>query len=375
MDFFDQTHSHDDIVLDNDDDKDLFAKSFDNLYHHITSIVSEQADSMSDKKRNRAILQVFTDFTTNSFIRLQSYSSFQAHAAKGETLKVDDLLLRVRWQVRLRLALWERMGSKAFVSSWMKRILQDLPSKRRRRLQKEVHGTQQDWKLCCEDLTSLLSLAILKSVHERPGELLEVEGFLNSCGLKYIRQQVPWKARLVRDIWTFFDLLHDPNSSHKNVNKSEQVSAVLPPLPVLEEESVRTISTASTVSTNKENASSYFGKRVKLTVNAGKKTNSLLGKSGRTKFMGSHFNTNLTNMSALFRSVPSSRQLPLQKQNEPLARKRPSSRVQVADSPPSKMNLAFSSVNVAETPAPQRKRSRVICETPKDLKPRRSLPL
>eukprot|EP00977_Amphora_coffeiformis_P018568 scaffold6586_cov138-Amphora_coffeaeformis.AAC.1 len=374
MHFFDNTNTHDGMVLDKHNE-DASGKSFDNLHRHITTVVSKQENLTSGKKSNRAILQVFTDFTANSFIRLYSYSSFQENVGKDETLKPNDLLFQVQWQVRLRLALWERMGSKAFVSSWAQQILQDLPPKRRRRAQKQGHGEQQAWKLCCEDMTSLLSLGLMKLAHERSGALLQVENFLNSCGLQHVRQQAPWKLRLVRDVWTFFDLVHDPKPSQK---KSEQPSAVLPPLPVQEEESVKTISTASTVSTNKENASSYFGKQIKLTAPAAKKTNSLLGKSGRTQFVGSHFNTNLTNMSALFRSVPSGRQDPLRKQdNAPVVRKRPLSRVQVADSPPSKINhLSLSSIKVAETPAiPQRKRSRVICETPQDLYPRRALPL
>ena len=352
---------------------DSFGTLFDNLHRQIVADVSEQTNFKSQKKSNRALLQAFTDVTTNSFIRLHSYSSFRENVEQNETLKLDDLLLKIQWQVRLRLALWERMGNKAFVSSWMQQILQDLPPKRRRRTKKEGQGAEQAWKLCCEDMTSLVSLGLMKLVQERPGTL-HVEHFLNSCGLQHIRQQVPWKMRLVRDIWTFFDLVHDPKSSKKKIMKNQQPSAVLPPLPVPEEESVKSIPTVSTVSANKENGSSYFGKNVKLTAPAAKKTNSLLGKSGRTRFVGSHFNTNLTNMSALFRSVPVGRQAPLLKQNKPMARKRPPSRVQVADSPPAKMNFS-SLVKVDETPAPQRKRSRVICETPQEFRPRRTLPL
>jgi hypothetical protein len=206
---------------------------------------------------------------------------------------------------------------------------------------------------------------------------IPVQEFLVSCGLEHAVHSSPplpppsllsWKERLIREVWSFFDLLEvdDAKKSVPVPARTTRPSAVLPPLP--EEASVHTQSTlaspssstttSATTSANissKENAHAYFGKRIKMTVPATKKANSLLGKTARSRFVGSHFNTNLTNLPALFRSVsvpPPALVSQQQSQKQP-SRKR---RVPIT-------------VAVSETPAaPRRKQSRVVWETPDDLR-------
>lgn len=350
---------------------ECFGESFDALCDQIINAMAtaQHGENNKSKKSSRALLQPFCESQLPPSFRLMTYSSFRENFDPEMTL--NHLLQHVQWQILLRLALWERMGNKAFITAWMHQILGDMPPKRRRRAKKQGQGTEQAWKLCCEDVTSLVSLGLIKGLQESArGSTNKVEAFLNSCGLELIEHKRAWKSRLVKYVWTFFDIVQDANPVKKTApTKGPQPSAVLPPLPVPEEESIKTKTTTSSTATNKENAQSYFGKRVKLTAPAAKKTNALLGKSARSRFVGSHFNTNLTNMSALFRTVPS--QLPAaRKLNKPIVPcKRPTTSLAKAankdDSPPCKIRVA---VQVSETPAPQRKRSRVVWETPENCR-------
>lgn len=341
-----------------------FEGAFDDLCNKIdvveSSLREERGITVKSQKAG-VLLKPFCASQLDSRIRLMSYSSFRETLEQGIT--ICTLLRQIQWQLKLRLALWERMGNNAFIASWMQHILRDMPAKRRRRVKKQGHGTGQAWKLCCEDVTSLISFGLMKGLQERDGSI-KVEAFLTSCRLEYIQHKLPWKSRLVKEVWTFFDLVQGAKPIKKaQPAQGAQPSAVLPPLSVPEEESIKTQTTASSTTTNKENAQSYFGKkRVKLTAPAVRKTNSLLGKSARSRYVGSHFNTNLTNMSALFRTVPS--QLPVERKPiKPVAvQKRPiTSRVVKA------VNGSVA-VHVSETPAPQRKRSRVVWETPENIR-------
>ena len=346
---------------------ECFGEPFDALCDQIinTMATTKHGGNSNSKKSSRALLQPFCEGQLRPSFRLMTYSSFRENVDPKMTL--HQLLRHVQWQILLRLALWERMGNKAFIAAWMHQVLGDMPPKRRRRAKKQGHGTEQAWKLCCEDVTSLVSLGLMKGLQEsEKGSTNNVEAFLNSCGLEFNEHKRSWKSRLVKDVWTFFDIVQDAKPVKKTApTKGPQPSAVLPPLHAPEEESIKTKTTTSSTATNKENAQSFFGKRVKLTAPAAKKTNALLGKSARSRFVGSHFNTNLTNMSALFRTVPSQLQAS-RKPNKPVvAHKRPATSLAKAankdDSPPCKIRVA---VQVSETPAPQRKRSRVVWETP-----------
>jgi hypothetical protein len=333
----------------------------------------------SAKHVSTRMVQAFVEYPVDPAMRLQSFASFRLEMERretaGESLSPEPFRRHIQWQMRLRLALGACLGAKAFVKSWVGSIWGDLPPKRRRRIKKESNF---EWKLCMNDMTSLLSLAFLKAVPPGP---THAAAFLTSCGLSpQARSEAftspTWKKRLAKEIWTFFDLCGGPTVLRKA--KTPQPSAVLPPLEI--KPLVQPIK-ARGASSGKENALVPLGRhRVSLTARVSKKQNSLLGKTGRSRFVGSHFNTNLTNASALFRSVRSA--LPASKATAATLRP-PRSIVTTHERAPSRPSASMQPppprrrVSVEETPAPvRRKRSRVIWETPEKCRGRpKALPM
>jgi hypothetical protein len=332
----------------------------------------------SVQKVSAYIVNAFVEYPADPAMRLQSFASFRLELERretaGEALSPEAFRRHIQWQMRLRLALGACLGVKAFVKSWVGILWGDLPPKRRRRIKKESNF---EWKLCLTDMTSLFSLAFLKAVPPGP---THAAAFLTSCGLDLPAYSEAftsptWKNRLVKEIWTFFDLCEGPTVLRKAT--TPQPSAVLPPLEI---KPLVQPTKARVDSNGKENTLVPLGRhRVSLTTRVSKKQNSLLGKTGRSRFVGSHFNTNLTNTSALFRSVRTA--LPPSKATLTAVRpprtivttqKRGPSRPSVAMQPPPRRR-----VSVEETPAPvRRKRSRVIWETPEKCRGRpKALPM
>lgn len=368
-------------------DEDYHRKVLGDLFEMIVPVVTlkHRSGNIKTKKSRQTILQLFTESSSEGHVKLLSHFSFLRLLEQEAESDSYTTIRRIQWQVRLRLALWQHLGTRAFVTAWMHHVLSELPPKRRRRAKKEGDSPDLGWKLCCEDFTSLLSLGLMKLHCDRQQQGGKVEQFLSSCGLGEVKGTPEWKSRLVKHVWTFFDVNDEPRPKKPLSKKSkQQPSAVLPPLPVPEEESVKSRSSVTTTSTNKENGQGYFGKRVTLTAPA-KKSNSLLGKSGRTRFNGSHFNTNLTNVSALFRSVPIEKKAPIG-QKDALKNSKLTGQKRLAlgkapralapklteSPPPMKVRTTSTQVRVDETPAIKRKRSRVVCETPDGV--RRSRP-
>ena len=313
-------------------------------------------EGLSSKKLHAAVLWAFCDETNNS-MALQTHSTVReqlSNTTLPEKQPTTVPTVRIQWQVRLRLALWQCLGSSAFTTAWSAHILRDLTPKQRRRIKREGMTA---WQLCRHDLTSLISLGVLHTG-------TSAADFLSLCGLPWVeiktlsKTKPCWKVQLTRQVWSFFDLVPGDDTIPP-MRRPASVSAVLPPL--AEEASVQSHSTqGSTLSVtraSKENANTaYFGKRIRLTAPATQKVNALLGKSARTRFVGSHFNTQLSNMSALFQSVPAA----------PVGMKATTSKAAATGTKAAPPKQPRKRVAVCETPAPRRK-SRVVWETPNDL--------
>jgi hypothetical protein len=348
-----------------------------------------------------SLLQPPTTPPAAAFFRLRSFAAIRKDLTERSTSSTTAVVLRpvdIQWQVRLRLALWQCLGSQTFTMAWVRCMTRDLTPKQRRRLEKEKISP---WEQCRQDITSLISLG-----HLQTG--VSVQAFLVLCGLEQQKDShsPSWKTRLVQEVWSFFDLLIDPNETGNAVprrrpKQPSQPSAVLPPLS--EEASVHTTqstlptspsSSTITVATNnsKENNkthAAYFGKRIQMTMPATKKTNTLLGKTARSRFMGSHFNTNMTNLPALFQTVS----VPTMVRKKVLPPTRLGHDVDDDDQTMKKKTLPLKrqwdstntgttirrhkTVDVCETPVPPNRRrskqSRVVWETPNDIRRPRML--
>jgi hypothetical protein len=282
-----------------------------------------------DDSSAREILHSMSDHQNGPHLFL-TVESLQRNV-QGTRRSDDDsakTLRQIQLQVVFRLQLWRRYGD-IFVDAFTKNELNTKRAgrtgqvKRKKKLSRlSAAVNETPLTIILKDVTTILSVAAF----HLPPELC-FSAFVHDCLTTAVSTGITRAA--IQSIYDFFEIENpdsriklsmflSPPRKQKRKRSSVESSAVLsqedaPFTAIVEELHGSTnisVSAAATTSyfqpKNSQEVELLLPKRVQLIAPTVNRTNSLLSSSARSRFVGSHFNTNLSNMGSLFRQVKSS---------------------------------------------------------------------
>ena len=297
-----------------------------------------------------------------------------------------DCLRQIQLQVMLRLKFWSSYGEDfarvyaLHMRGSSHRVVVG-PKKKKRDKRGGRSRRQPPHELLLHDVTSILSLAAFLLDPDCP-----FPNFVRDC-LPTLSSSIcaSFPADTFARIYSWFEI-QDPAIAEKQKNalvlllspprkrkrSSESRSSAVLPAQIADDDSMPLSSSLSASEKRSKNSndnnkktdsfsSLLLPKRVQLTAPTVKKTNSLLSTSGRAQFVGSHFNTSLSNMGSLFRQVKSTKVV-VRNNNKPTKCKRHPL------SPHNKRNNShqqrYSRIVVQETPSKTTTKAGVVADTP-----------
>ena len=283
---------------------------------------------------------------------------------KDSLSSTSDLVRLLQLQAMLRLALWEshQDAFSNLYTKWVKR-----EAKKHSKKKPKLPKNQQE--LIFQHITRILSLAVL-----------QLSPQTQQTTAAFLKQSLVLSAsKRSRHYFLDFFEVADPLEIPK-AKTSRTALLMLSPLPSQRKPPAKRKRTQATDKNSSSQSSidpqtstlrqrkpmprnNIFETRVKLTVPA-QRRNSLLGKSAQ-KFVGSHFNTNLSNINTLFRQVKSAKQRPGTAGKQLIASKR-NNIIAENDANASRSVTArrISVGTVAATPRPDPKENLLACQSP-----------
>lgn len=274
-------------------------------------IQNQKTAAVKELLKHQSLLQSVHSFLNKQTTNRINSSQQPASSEQEQDVSLQQFLRDIQLQVSLRLALWQWAGD-LFVKKYNKHCVTKKKSNKKKNTEKQQpikDNTEESFIV--NDIIGLLQLACVKLGNET-----DVVQFFMRCIRRADCEALP---AATKQIWDWFekknpyDTASPPKEDSKDSSAGSGILALQLSPPVKKKK--KRPATAPNVKENqppppakedpekKQQSNSLLPARVSLTAPR-RRTNSLLKNGGRATYVGSHFNSSLSNTASLFRQAP-----------------------------------------------------------------------
>jgi len=281
-------------------------------YLYLNRNSNNKSGAMKELLKHQRILQSLTSIKKQQ--QKQQQQSKKTVTPSPEVAKehaadcASTLLRTIQLQVSLRLALWHWAGEALFTKQYLKSCIGSAKKSKKKIAKQEDDPSSSAVLLLLNDIVGLLQLAIVKISTDDA----EVMQFLMTCIRQADCEALP---AVTQQIWDYFEkpnpYLAPPQQPNESKDALDRILAL--DLSPTKKKKKRAVPAAAAKKENqepnnkkqkKDENNSLLPFKVSLTAPTRRTNSLLLNGSARSNFVGSHFNSSLSNASSLFRQVP-----------------------------------------------------------------------